>query len=125
MGPNTNIVFEGGYRKTFTDYLDDVSTRYAASTSFTDPIASYFANPNSVEYNSLTTIPPGEANTYTAGDKRGNPSVTDSYFLLNVKVEYYLPLGPSSGKRGNGLLGGGKKRSSTYRYNKRGGMKHK
>src|SRR6185369_11445300 len=26
IGPFTNLSFEGGFRKTFTDYLDDVST---------------------------------------------------------------------------------------------------
>jgi len=120
-GPNMNIVFEGGYRKTFTDYLDDVSNKYTAPSS--DPTTAYFQNPNNPTYNTLTPIAPGETNNYTAGYKRGNPSATDSYFLLNVKVEYYLPIG-SSGRRGNGLLSG-KKRSSTYRYNKRGGMKRK
>ena len=120
-GPNTNIVFEGGYRKTFTDYLDDVSTQYADPNSFTDATARYFANPNNPAYNGLTTIPAGETNAYTTGSKRGNPSATDSYFLLNVKVEYYLPMS-TSGRRGNGLISN-KKRKSTYRYNKRGGMK--
>jgi hypothetical protein len=121
-GPNTNIVFEGGYRKTFTDYLDDVSTKYADPNSFTDPIARYFANPNNPAYNTLTTIPSGEVNNYTTDSKRGNPGATDSYFLLNVKVEYYLPL--NTGRRGNGLIST-KKNKSTYRYNKRGGMKRK
>jgi hypothetical protein len=121
-GPNTNIVFEGGYRKTFTDYLDDVSTKYADPNSFTDPIARYFANPNNPAYNTLTTIPPTEVNNYTTGAKRGNPSATDSYFLLNVKVEYYLPL--QSGGRRSGLVGT-RKTKSTYRYNKRGGMKRR
>jgi hypothetical protein len=119
MGPNTNVVFEGGYRKTFTDYLDDVSTKYTAPS--TDPTTAYFQNPNSPAYNTLTPIAPGDVNSYTTGYKRGNPSATDSYFLLNIKVEYYLPIG-SSGKRGNGLIGN-KKNKSTYRYNKRGGMK--
>ncbi len=118
-GPNTNIVFEGGYRKTFTDYLDDVSNKYTAAS--TDPVTAYFQNPNNPAYNTLTPIDPANANTFSAGSKRGDPHVTDSYFLLNVKIEYYLPMG-SSGRRGNGLVSG-KKRKSTYRYNKRGGMR--
>jgi len=121
VGPNTNIVFEGGYRKTFTDYLDDVSAKYTAPSS--DPVTAYFQNPNNPAYNTLTTIPVGEVNNFTAGYKRGNPSATDSYFLLNVKIEYYLPIN-TSGRRGNGLISR-KKRSSTYRYNKRGGIKRK
>jgi len=118
-GPNTNIVVEGGYRKTFTDYLDDVSNKYVAPGS--DPIANYFMNPNNPAYNTLTPIAAGEGNTLSAGSKRGNPGATDSYFLLNVKLEYYLPMS-TSGRRGNGLISN-KKRKSTYRYNKRGGMK--
>jgi hypothetical protein len=120
-GPNTNIVFEGGYRKTFTDYLDDVSNKYTAPSA--DPVTAYFQNPNNPAYNTLTSIPPGEVNNYNAGSKRGNPSATDSYFLLNVKIEYYLPMN-SSGRRGNGLISN-KKRKSTYRYNKRGGIRRR
>ncbi len=115
-GPNTNFVLEGGYRKTFTDYLDDVSTHYVAPSS--DPIQAYFQNPNNPAYNPAAT---GDINNFKAGDKRGSPSATDSYFLLNIKMEYYLPIG-SSAKRGNGLIST-KKRKSNYRYNKRGGMR--
>jgi hypothetical protein len=118
-GPNTNIVLEGGYRKTFTDYLDDVSTKYVAPSS-SDPIAAYFQNPNNPAYNPAAT---GNINAFKAGSKRGNPNATDSYFLLNVKVEYYLPMNPN-GRRGNGLISTGK-RKSMYRYNKRGGIKRR
>jgi hypothetical protein len=117
-GPNTNIVLEGGYRKTFTDYLDDVSNKYVAPSS--DPITAYFQNPNNPAYNPAAT---GNINDYNAGSKRGNPSANDSYFLLNAKVEYYLPMN-STGRRGNGLISN-KKRKSTYRYNKRGGIKRR
>ncbi|MBS1490506.1 MAG: outer membrane beta-barrel protein [Bacteroidetes bacterium] len=122
MGPNTNIVIEGGYRKTFTDYLDDVSSRYIAPT--TDPIRNYFINPNNPAYNTLTPVQPGEQNNYNAGSKRGNPNNPDSYFLLNVKVEYYLPIREGVNRRGNGLLFQ-KKRSSTYRYKKSGALKRR
>lgn len=117
-GPNTNVVLEGGYRKTFTDYLDDVSTRYVAPSS--DPVAAYFQNPNNPAYNPAAT---GNINDFNAGSKRGNPSATDSYFLLNAKIEYYLPMNPN-GRRGNGLIST-KKRGAMYRYNKRGGFKRK
>ncbi len=117
-GPNTNIVFEGGYRKTFTDYLDDVSNKYTAPSS--NPIVAYFQNPNNPAYNPAAT---GDTNNFNAGSKRGNPSKTDSYFLLNVKIEYYLPF-DSGRKKGNGLFGN-KRRKANYRYNKRGGVKRK
>ncbi len=117
-GPNTNIVVEGGYRKTFTDYLDDVSSKYTAPSS--NPVTAYFQNPSNPTYNPGAT---GNTNTYKAGDQRGDPSKTDSYFLLNVKLEYYLPYA-AAGKRSSGLIGGGK-RKSTYRYNKSGGIKRR
>ncbi len=114
-GPNTNIVFEGGYRKTFTDYLDDVSSKYTAPSS--NAVVAYFQNPNNPAYNPAATGT--DTNNYGVGYKRGNPANTDSYFLLNVKVEYYLPIVSSSRK------GTGKKNRATYRYNKRGGVKVK
>jgi hypothetical protein len=89
-----NIAFEGGFRMTFTDYLDDVSSR-TYPTSFapnTDQAALSFRggelNPPSV---------------LTEGKVRGNPKTNDAYFLLNVKLEYYLPtdfiFGNNSGHR--------------------------
>ncbi|MBI1767919.1 MAG: hypothetical protein HY015_06760 [Bacteroidetes bacterium] len=122
VSPNLNLAIEGGYRKTFTDYLDDVSTRYADPNSFSDPIAKYFANPNSLAYNPSAT---GNLNNYTTGSKRGNSNLKDSYFLLNAKIEYYLPFTAKSGRRGNGLLNRSRHKSSTYRYNKRGGVKRR
>ena len=78
VNPFFNIAIEGGWRMTFTDYIDDVSTVYPADKGTWDP--------NSVRYR-LTDRRVGE-HTY---NKRGNPSKNDSYYLLNVKIEYYLP----------------------------------
>lgn len=81
-GPFFNIAVEGGWRKTFTDYLDDVSTVYPDRSTW---------DPNSIRYK--LTDRSDEllgAEPFTAGHKRGNPDKNDSYFLLNVKVEYYL-----------------------------------
>lgn len=109
LTPNLNLVVEGGFRKTFTDYLDDVSTRYTAPDA-SDPVRAYFQNPGA-----------GVTNNFTTGTRRGNPKTMDSYFLLNAKIEYYLPSFNIGGRRGNGLI----KRKSTYRYNKRGGIRRR
>ena len=115
MGPNTNLAIEGGYRKTFTDYLDDVSTVHKDPASFSDPIAGALADRR----------PELGVPTVPAGTQRGDPSQKDGYFLLNVKLEYYLP-GDIQ------LFGGGQKKygsfnrkrsSSFYRYNKKGKLK--
>jgi hypothetical protein len=106
MGPNMNISFEGGYRKTFTDYLDDVSTVYPAAYSSND--------------SELLSI---RGATYAkSGVKRGNPDKNDSYILFNAKFEYYLPF--DLGGLNNGRTYS-KKRSSFYRYNKKGGFRRK
>jgi len=117
ISPNMNLAFEGGYRKTFTDYLDDVHGKYTSPSS--DPITAYFQNPNNPAYNPGVT---GDLNNFNKGTRRGSINTMDSYFLLNAKIEYYLPI-TSSGRRGNGLLKS--KRKSTYRYNKHGGMKRR
>lgn len=112
LGPNTNLVIEGGFRKTFTDYLDDVSTKYIDNNSFTDPIAKALADRRQ-EYDPSLTLA-------KSGSKRGNPDAYDSYFLLNTKIEYYLPLNIS--RRGNGLIAS-KRNKSMYRYKKGGGLR--
>jgi hypothetical protein len=81
VSPLFNLSIEAGFRKTFTDYLDDVSTTYPGSASFNgDAQAIYFSD---------RRVDPGVNGT--VGGIRGNPDNLDSYMLLNAKVEYYLP----------------------------------
>lgn len=108
FGPNMNIAIEGGYRKIFTDYLDDVSTVYPVQSS----LASDIARSLSVRYDN---VPAG-----IEGLQRGNPSSDDGYMMVNVKLEYYLPFDLHD--NGNGRMYS-KKRSASYRYNKRGGLR--
>jgi hypothetical protein len=102
--PLINVSFEGGWRKTFTDYLDDVSTVYPATIPFLSDRGQevgFPANPGGI---------------------RGNPKDEDAYMLLNVKLEYYLPWQVS--RRGNGLVSN-KKRSPYSRYTKKGRLRRK
>lgn len=80
-GPFFNIAVEGGYRKTFTDYLDDVSTVHPDKTGW-DPIRASLSDRR----------PELDLTPYEVGVQRGNPEKKDGYLLLNVKVEYYLPM---------------------------------
>lgn len=80
MGPFFNLSIEGGWRLTFTDYLDDVSTVYPDLSTLESDIARQL----SMRY----AEPPRPDMT---GFKRGNPEKNDAYFLLNAKIEYYLP----------------------------------
>jgi hypothetical protein len=85
VSDNVNMALELVYRKTFTDYIDDVST------TFVDP-AVLAAN-----------LPPGTAqiaiamsnksplqgipgSNYNPGDKRGDPTQPDAFFTLGLKV---------------------------------------
>ena len=100
LTPFANLALEAGWRKTFTDYLDDVSTVHIDYSSITNPITRRLSD-RRPEVN-LPTKP--------AGSKRGNPDEKDWYMLLSVKLEYYLPY----------QLGGQKKiyrkkRRATYR----------
>ncbi|MBY0435977.1 MAG: outer membrane beta-barrel protein [Cyclobacteriaceae bacterium] len=111
MGPFMNLSFEGGYRKTFTDYLDDVSTVHYDASKF----------PTALAYSLSDRRPEIGIAPAPEGNIRGNPKTDDGYALFSVKVEYYLPI---NFFQGNGQQKKFKnKRKSFYRYNKRGGLK--
>lgn len=82
INPFFNIALEGGYRMTFTDYLDDVSTFHPDKSAW---------DPNSVRFKLSDRRPELGREPYATGAQRGNSDKNDGYFLLNVKVEYYLP----------------------------------
>ena len=81
LNPMFNVVVEGGWRKIFTDYLDDVSTVHQNPSSFTDPIAAALSD-RRPEIGLPKALP---------GSIRGNPKKDDAYMLFNAKIEYYLP----------------------------------
>lgn len=77
------------YTKTFTDYLDDVSTSYYdqdALLAARGEVASYLADPSirtgRLYANGLDPTAPGQ--------QRGDPSDLDSYLFLKVQVHYKL-----------------------------------
>ncbi|MEM9300379.1 MAG: hypothetical protein AAGA64_18630 [Bacteroidota bacterium] len=85
-GPFFNIGVEGGYRLTFTDYLDDVSTTYLLhSTLSGDPLRQALADRRHELDGNLPPLGVEE------GQIRGNSGDNDGYFILNVKLEYYIP----------------------------------
>ena len=86
-----DITIDGGYRFVLSDYLDDVSSEYPDPDSFTDPIARALSDRS------------GEVGTDPPLAQRGRPPFEDfkpwprgwkeqkdGYFILNIKVEYYL-----------------------------------
>lgn len=113
MSPNVDVAVEGGYRMIFTDYLDDVSSVHPGPASFSDPIAAALS-----DRRPELGFAPAAPNT-----QRGNPSRDDSYWLLNIKVEYYLPVDIGSG--GSQRSYRKNRKNSMYRYNSGGGLKRK
>jgi hypothetical protein len=92
VDPFFNVVVEGGYRLTFTDHLDDVSIeRYPDPSSLKSDLSREMSDRRR-ERDPDYPILPGLG-------KRGNPENNDGYFLLNVKVQYYLPYQFSQSQR--------------------------
>ena len=88
LDPFFNLVLEGGYRKTFTDYLDDVSsTRYVKLNDLVNQSASARELSDRREGKNA---PLNDEQRPTKG-RRGNPATDDAYFFMSVKVQYYLP----------------------------------
>jgi hypothetical protein len=85
ISDKVNVGLELLYRKTFTDYIDDVSTTYvdpavlqANLPAGTAQIAIAMANKSP-----LQGVP---GSNYNPGDKRGDPTQDDAYFTLGLKL---------------------------------------
>jgi hypothetical protein len=92
VNPFFNILIEGGYRLTFTDYLDDVSKRRYVSLDELggDPTSLRFQlSDRRAEVDMLPQ--PATEEVRTTRGVRGNPEENDGYFILNVSLQYYLP----------------------------------
>ncbi len=84
LDPFFNILVEGGYRFTFTDYLDDASsTRYVDGALLKNDLARALAD-RRVEIDTQPSRP-------TEVGKRGNPDENDGYLILNISLQYYIP----------------------------------
>ncbi len=103
---NFDAALEIGWRKTFTDYLDDVSGRYAPAGSFSSDQAAYFGggNPVTAANNTIATgtFDNGHGNGITRsrdgdfvsfdnpGSKRGTSGKTDWYIVTGLSLNYIL-----------------------------------
>lgn len=84
LNPFFNVLIEGGYRITFTDYLDDASsTRYVDGALLQSDLSRALAD-RRVEIDTQPANP-------TLVGKRGNPAKNDGYFIANITLQYYLP----------------------------------
>jgi hypothetical protein len=87
------IGIEYGLRKTFTDYIDDVSTVYydpaeiAAANGSLGAAAVFFANPSQ---NEITAANNDGINPTAIGQQRGDATDNDSYMFVHVTVNYKI-----------------------------------
>jgi len=83
------VGLELGLRKTFTDYIDDVSTTYFDFAGYGDPEAAlkeYVSDPSLGD-------PAAGASPTGAGMQRGDPRDKDSYLFAIFSINYKLKKG--------------------------------
>jgi len=88
VNESLNISFELLYRKTFTDYIDDVSTTYIDPSLFDK----YLSPGDALIAKAIYNKSPLRSNTpgadYAPGAKRGDPTQKDAYFTAAFKVGF-------------------------------------
>lgn len=86
LNKNFRIGWNLTWRTTFTDYLDDVSTRYADPSTLPSALAVQLAN----RTNELDNVSHAFAENFTPGNKRGDPTHNDSYLTSTVDMSYVI-----------------------------------
>ena len=79
INPSFNIILEYGVRKTFTDYLDDVSTTYPEGS-----------NSNVADISNATYEMSDPTATHIQGDQRGDPDKKDWYSFAGITLSFKL-----------------------------------
>jgi len=79
INPSFNIILEYGVRKTFTDYLDDVSATYPEGI-----------NSNVADISNATYEMSDPTGTHIQGDQRGDPDKKDWYSFAGITLSFKL-----------------------------------
>jgi hypothetical protein len=82
------IGFEMNYRKTFTDYLDDISGNYPEDPG-DDYTRGLILRTNDLDQ-ALKDEQPGVVSSHTWGNKRGDNTNNDAYVTMSVSYSYVL-----------------------------------
>ena len=85
LNPSITLALEFGPRKTFTDYLDDVSDTYASYRDLAQARGTLAAN-LADRAQEITGGEPEERR----GAARGNPKFKDWYFIGNFTISYHF-----------------------------------
>ena len=95
LNKNVTISAEVDYYYFVTDYLDDVSDRYATY----DELAADFQDPREYEIAKYICDPTGKGSTGEIGpttSPRGNPKLKDAYTFVSLEIAYKLTIRPKS-----------------------------
>lgn len=85
-GKSICISAEWGLRKTFTDYIDDISTTYP------DPLILAAENsPLAAQLSDRTIYGQDEDPTLNVGKQRGDPSTNDWYSFAGLAISFKIP----------------------------------
>jgi hypothetical protein len=88
------VGLELGIRKTFTDYIDDVSTVYYDNKLLLEErgaIAAALADPSLLNYPEKLGGTKSSATQTSAGQQRGESKYKDAYMFVNATVSYKIP----------------------------------
>lgn len=86
LNDSFSLTLELCMRKTFTDYIDDVSTDYIDYNTVLQergPIAAYFSDPGGQ----------GQSSWTQAGEQRGDPKDKDAFLSVQFGIRYKIPRG--------------------------------
>ena len=84
VNPSFNIILEYGVRKTFTDYLDDVSTTFVGSSPAL-PSSDY-----PIEMSNEAELMSDPLTTHSKNIQRGDPDKKDWYSFVGVTLSFKL-----------------------------------
>ncbi|TGE20752.1 hypothetical protein E5K00_22490 [Hymenobacter aquaticus] len=93
LSNNLDLGLEIGWRKTFTDYLDDVSGNYTDVANLTSDAARYFGHDVT-----RTENPDAFVNFNAPGSMRGRSTMQDWYIVTGLSVNYILVKKQNGGK---------------------------
>jgi hypothetical protein len=91
VNPSFNIIFEYGIRKTFTDYLDDVSTTYPGNSTLINNASAEMSNPVWRDPENIIQRDVAQAGLNApATYQRGDPNKKDWYSFLGITLSFKL-----------------------------------
>ena len=104
IGSRLGIAWEFTFRKTFTDYIDDLSTNYADQFDLLfgrGPLGVVAAD-LSYRGDEMILIDPNVPYSMPKGSKRGNPGAKDLYYFTGLNLRYSLARKETRGTTGFG-----------------------